>query len=375
MSHDRPRVVVVAQGPPARGGISTFAMSLVDDADLARSFSLDLLNTTRSAERRAGTFSVGNIRNAFVDAVRTYRSARTAEIVHVQTALMPALPLLRALSLCTAARIAGAAVLCHVHSGRVNSGQAEAFQPHWRERLLLRRLSVADAVLTVSRPGADALRPLLPRTRVEPVDNAVDTASFTTAALAGDPPTLLYVGTLSNRKGLSDLLTALRLLGDRGGPPYRLEIVGGSAEVGEAESEALRQAAREAGHGQALLGSLGPEQVRARLREADVFVLPSHWEGQPIAILEAMATGLPVVVTSVGANPDVVRDGVDGRVVPPHDPAALADALEQVLSDRDLRVRMGAAARERAVDRHDATRLSQRMAGIYREVAGRRDGR
>ena len=370
--HARPHVVVVAQGPPARGGISSFATTVVEDAGLARSFSVEMLNTTRQAERAAGTLSGQNLRNAVVDTARTFRAARAADVVHVQTALMPALPLLRALALCAAARAGGAAVLCHVHSGRVNSGQPEAFEPSRPIRFLLRRLAVVDAVLTVSRPGAQVLQRLLPRTRVEPVDNAVETSSFTTAPLEGSPPTLLYVGTLSVRKGLADLVQALQLLAGRGGPAYRLQVVGGSAEVGEQEADAMRAAVRDAGHGDALLGSQSPAQVREHLRAADVFVLPSHWEGQPIAILEAMATGLPVVVTSVGANPDVVRDGVDGRVVPSHDPAALADALEQVLGSDDLRRRMGAAARTRAVERHDVAQLSDRLAGLYRDVAGRR---
>ncbi len=367
----RPRVLVVAQGPPARGGIATFATTLVEDPGLNRSFEMSLLNTCRTAERRAGTWSTENVRHAFQDAHRTFRAARRADVIHVQTALMPLLPLARALALCVAGRLGGAAVLCHVHSGRVNSGQAEAFSPRAYVRLLLRGLAVADAVLTVSRAGAAALRPLVPGTVVEDVDNAVDVDAFPTAPLAGDPPTLLYVGTLSRRKGLVDLMRALELLAARGGAEYRLQVVGGSAEVGETEAEELRAAVRAAGHESALLGPRSPEQVREHLTQADVFVLPSHWEGQPIAILEAMASGVPVVVTAVGANPDVVRDGVDGLVVPSHDPAALADALERVLRDADLRRRLGASARERAAERHDSAVLRQRMTALYEQVLRR----
>jgi glycosyltransferase involved in cell wall biosynthesis len=362
----------VAQGPPARGGISTFASTLVQHPTLAQSFVMEMLNTTRQAERHAGTWSRTNAWNAVADAARTWRAARRADVVHVQTALMPTLPLVRALALCAAGRAGSAAVLCHVHSGRVNSGQRAAFSPTQLQRALLRRLAVADAVLTVSRPGAEALQELLPRTRVEPVDNAVDTTMFSPARLDGEPPTLIYVGTLSERKGLADLMEALRLLAERGGPAYRLQVIGGSAEVGEVESERLRQAVRAGGHADALLGSRSGPEVQQHLQEADVFVLPSHWEGQPIAILEAMATGLPVVVTSVGANPDVVRDGVDGRVVPPRDPGALAEALSEVLGNAELRRRMGAAGRERAVQRHDTRLLGERMAQVYHDVIGRR---
>lgn len=365
----RPRVVVVAQAAPARGGISTFANTLVEDPELSSAYEMVLLNTCRRAERRAGTWSVTNVRHALQDAARTYRAARSADVVHVQTALMPTQPLLRALLLCLAARLGGAAVLCHVHSGRVNSGRPEAFSPRRHERTLLRGLRVADVVLTVSRAGAEALRPLLPRTCVEPVDNAVPVAEFAQAPLTGDPPTVVHVGTLSHRKGLGDLVSALDLLAARGGPPYRLEVVGGSHEVGEEEADELRRAVASVAGAACLLGSLGADEVRERLRCADVFVLPSHWEGQPIAVLEAMATGLPVLVTAVGANPDVVRDGVDGLVVPPHDPAALADALGRLLGDPDLRRRLGAAARQRAAAHHDVAQLSARMSLLYARAA------
>ena len=366
----------MAQGPPARGGISTFATTLVDDGALQELAEVRLLNTCRAAERAAGRWTAANAWHAVEDGWRTWRAARRADVVHVQTALLPALPLLRALVLCAAARLGGAAVLCHVHSGRANSGQAEAFSPSGLTARLLRLLRVADAVLTVSRAGATALQPFVPGTRVEAVDNAVPTERFAPAPLAGRPPVLLYVGTLSLRKGLVDLMAALQLLQDEpDAPAFRLEVVGGSHEVGEQEAGVVRDAVRAAGQSEALLGSLGAEQVQARLAAADVFVLPSHWEGQPIAILEAMASGLPVVVTSVGANPDVVRDGVDGLVVPSHDPAALAAALRTVLGDEGLRRRMGASARARAVERHDVSVLRARMADLYQEAAVLRGSR
>ncbi len=365
--------MLVAQGPPARGGISSFASTLVEDRDLAAIADITLLNTTRKAERLAGSWSIENAVNAVDDARRTFLAARHADVVHVQTALMPALPLLRALSVCAAARLGGAAVLCHVHSGRVNSGRPEAFAPSRPVRLLLRLLAVSDVVLTVSRAGSAALGPLVPSTPVEVVDNAVDTVDYEPAPLVGDPPTVLYVGTLSRRKGLEDLVTALQLLGASGAPAYRLQVVGGSAEVGEEEARILREALVTSGHGDALLGSRSGKQVRQHLHDADIFVLPSHWEGQPIAILEAMASGLPVLVTAVGANPDVVRDGIDGFVVPPHAPDELASALRRLLTDPALRRQLGASARERAREHHDTAQLRSRMGDLYLRAATRED--
>ena len=365
----RVRVVLVGQGAPARGGIPSFMSNLLADTRLAESVEYDLLNVTRAAERAAGRFSAGNVRNAVEDAVRTFRAARRADVVHLQTALLPLLPLVRALLICGAGRLAGAGVLCHVHSGRLNSGQEEAFQPTLPYRLLLRLLRLSThRVLTVAAPGERALRAHVPGLPVATVHNAVDVPAFSSARPESEPPVALYVGTLSRRKGMHDLVTALERLRDRG-VELPLDVVGGGHEVGEQEAAELRARITDSGLPVRLRGSLPPVEVARALQEAQLFVLPSHWEGQPIAILEAMASGLPVVVTAVGANPDVVRDGVDGRVVPSHDAAALADALEELVRDPAARARMGANARARAEEGYDLPVLGLRMLAEYRAVA------
>ena len=366
------RVVLVGQGAPARGGIASFMANLLDDPDLGRQVDYRFLNVTRRAERAAGRFSLENVRNAVADSVRSFRWARRADVVHVQTALLPALPLVRALLLCGAARLAGAGVLCHVHSGRLNSGQQEAYRPSRSYRLLLRLLRPAThRVLTVAAPGERALREAVPGLSVATVHNAVDVAAYAdTADPSAEPPRAVYVGTLSRRKGMHDLVAALEMLRDRG-IALPLDVVGGGHEVGEHEADELRSRIVSSGLPIRLLGSQPPEGVARALREAQLFVLPSHYEGQPIAILEAMASGLPVVVTAVGANPDVISDGAEGRVVPSHDPAALADALEQLARDPQARARMGASARARAEEGYDRPVLAARMVQEYAEVAAR----
>jgi len=85
-----------------------------------------------------------------------------------------------------------------------------------------------------------------------------------------------------------------------------------------------------------------------------------------------MATGLPVIVTAVGANPDVVRDDVDGLVVPPHAPDALAEAIGRLVKDPQLRRQMGASARARVVDGFDRPHLRERIAAEYVAALSRR---
>jgi glycosyltransferase involved in cell wall biosynthesis len=99
----------------------------------------------------------------------------------------------------------------------------------------------------------------------------------------------------------------------------------------------------------------------------DVFVLSSRYEGLPVSLLEAMASGVPPVATAVGGVPEVVTDGRDGLLVPAGQPAALATAIGRLLDDVDLRSRLGAAARERARD-FDIARAVRFMEQWYEEI-------
>lgn len=367
----RPRVVVVAQAWPAQGGIASFAENIVADPTLNRSADMVLLNTTRQAVRTAGTLNLGNLRNALVDVWRVFREARRSDVVHVQAAPGRIFPLARMVALCTAARLGGAGVLCHVHSGRVNGGNAEGFTPSKAYLRVLRRLPKSAVVLTVSNAGTRVLARLLPGHDVQTVDNAVDVSRFTQASPGDEPVTLMFLGTLSTRKGLYDLCEATARLRETADlPPWSLRVVGGAAEVGEEEAEAIRATWRDRGLGDCLVGPLAGQEVVDALAAAQVFVLPSHWEGQPMVILEAMSAGLPIVSTTVGANPDVVGES-EGVLVAPHDVDALTATLADLIRDRDARVRLGEGARKRAEAAHDMPVLAGRLAALYTRVARR----
>ena len=106
----------------------------------------------------------------------------------------------------------------------------------------------------------------------------------------------------------------------------------------------------------------------ALLRSADVVVCSPWYEPFGIVPLEAMACGMPVVATAVGGMQDTVIDGVTGRLVPPHDPQALAAALSGLLADDDQRAAYGRAARARVESHYTWTSVTQRIADRYAEV-------
>ena len=369
----RPLVVVVAEARPMRGGIATFAETITEDPILARDFDVQLLNTARVATREGGRFNLSNVRYALADAGRVFRASRRADIVHLQLVADPGLPSLRAAALNLAAAAGRAKLIAHVHSAVGNAGRPE-FAAYGRvDRLALRTLGLADLVCTVSTVGTATMRKLAPGTWVETVDNAVDLADFPPGEADGEPPTVLFVGVICRRKGLIELARAARRLRERGVRDWNLVVVGGQGPTPQTEYDQIVAEFDAAGLRGAMVGPEYGDQIKARLAQADIFTLPSFLEGQPIAIIEAMASGLPVVGTSIGAVPDLIRDGVEGRVVEPGDDAALADALGEVISDRETRRRMSRASRLRAEQGHGLDRLSARLADLYRAVlAGRR---
>jgi glycosyltransferase involved in cell wall biosynthesis len=358
-------VVQVARGAPAKTGVTTFVETIMESDAVRREFDLELLNTTRQAVRDGGTLTARHVAEAGVDAFRTYRAGRRADVVHVHAAVWPVLPLLRVLALTAAARAAGARVLCHVHSADINNGRAETFSPNRPARALLRGLAVANRLLTVSTAGEAALRRLVPRTPVAMMDNAIDVEAVPVAPLNGFPPRIVFVGILCRRKGLLDLMPALGELQRRSVTDWRLELIGDATD-GAHEAAEVTEAVRASGWEDALVGSLHGSALRERLAAADIFILPSRAEGQPMAIIEAMAAGLPVIATRVGAVPDMIRDDVEGLLTTPQAPHELADALERLVVDPDLRRRLGAAARRRALERYSVSRLSAELAELYR---------
>ena len=114
--------------------------------------------------------------------------------------------------------------------------------------------------------------------------------------------------------------------------------------------------------------------IHALLAAADFFVLPSDVEGLPMAVLEAMAHGLPVVATAVGGIPEVITDGREGLLVPPGDAAALARAIQRLLTSSEMRLRLGDAARDRVSKEFSLETMANRYQQIYAEATTGKEG-
>jgi glycosyltransferase involved in cell wall biosynthesis len=178
---------------------------------------------------------------------------------------------------------------------------------------------------------------------------------------------VLYVGRLSAPKGLFDLYDAIPRVLER--HPHTRFLLCGVAES-EAQEPVVRAEAERRGIASRVtfLGSLDGGEKALAYACSTAFVSPSWTEGFPLVVPEAMAAGLPMVVTGVGAIPDFVHDGEDGFLVPPRDPAALADRLCRLLGDEPLRARMAARVRERAPREFDVEIGAARVREVLRSL-------
>lgn len=172
------------------------------------------------------------------------------------------------------------------------------------------------------------------------------------------PPVIVTVGRLSPEKGIETLIAALALLASRGREVPRLRLIGDGPSRSRLEAQAA--AAGLAGRID-FAGERTPEQVRAELEGADIFCMASFSEGLPISLMEAMAVGVPCITTWIAGIPELAVDNLTALTVPPTRPDELADAIERLVGDSELRTRLARAARERVEQLHDARRSAEEM--------------
>lgn len=191
------------------------------------------------------------------------------------------------------------------------------------------------------------------------------------ASLPANTPILLVVGRLSHEKGHADLLHALDALRRMTKDPFHAVFVGDGPEQGKLES--LRA---KLGLDSAVTMAGLQHDVRPYYEIATIVVMPSHSEGSPNVLLEAMAAGVPVVATRVGGVPEIAIDGETALLVEPRNPGAMAAAIERMLRDQGLRTRLACRAKGLAAEKYSPDAYRRSLVEIYEDVlAEPRNGR
>lgn len=233
------------------------------------------------------------------------------------------------------------------------------------------KIRAADFVVCIGRYARSQVLRLSEHagwSKVEVAPLGVDLGRFAPRALpAGRPFRILCVGRLVAAKGQHVLLSAVLRLA-RAGRDVRLTLVGDGPDR---QALADRVAAEDAGGFVTLAGSVDQDAIRRFYEESDAFALASFAEGIPVVLMEAMAMEVPCVSTFITGIPELIRDGIDGLLVPPSDDEELAAALARLMDDGALRARLGAAGRARVAQHFDLGRNVERLAGVFsRRLAG-----
>jgi glycosyltransferase involved in cell wall biosynthesis len=337
--------MIVGPGPGGAGGIAVLMGYLVA-SPLADRYELVRIATHNDAGQ------VGKAMRALagIGQAATLLAERRVDLVYLHSSSGPSL--LRKAAVAAVARLARRPYVIHINASDFDGYYRDA--PAWERSLVRKTLSEAALVIAVSPTWERRLLEIA-ACRTTSVPNPVPIPAEP-AHLDARPPRIVCLGRLGDRKGSCTLVRGLAALGPAYGD-VRLVL------AGDGDVTAVRDEARRLGVSDRveLPGWIGAEERARTLTAATVFALPSRAEGVPVALLEAMAYGLPAVTSRVGGIPDVFEEPRHGYFVPPDDPEALAERLRTLLNDPLAARQMGGRARADAQRRYATNVVAARI--------------
>ena len=285
------------------------------------------------------------------------------DLVHIHMAAYGSV--FRKLLLLLLARAFGLPVILHLHGADFVEFM-DRLRPASLRRAVIRTMASAEQLVVIGNYWRDYFTATLgiPGQRVTIIHNGVPDPRYSEPPIAWrtlrEGGRLLTLGELGPRKGTPELLAALTDPRLRARPWTAVLAGNGPVEHYRAELQRMELTDRVQ-----IPGWVERNEAWRLLAESDVFLLPSHMEGLPVAILEAMATGLPVITTPVGAIEDAIEDGVTGLLIPVGDTAALSDAILRLLDDPALGARLATAARLRFEQQFTIEHTATQVAALY----------
>ncbi|MHB1025481.1 MAG: glycosyltransferase [Desulfobacteria bacterium] len=261
----------------------------------------------------------------------------------------------------------GIPAVCTIHNTYAHPKMHRRLVNRWLARRTARIIAVSAPVRDdiIRYDGVDPSKVVVIPNGVDPRRFDIPLTRVEARERLGIPAEHFLIGTvgrLEEQKGLQYLVDAVRILREGGKKAFLLVAGSGREEV------RLREQATRGGIEDAVFFLGSRRDVPELYRAMDVFALSSLWEGGPITLLEAMASGLPVVATPVGFVPEVVRDGVNGFLVPARDPAMLGKALWRVREDPARAEAIGSEGRRTVRGRYTHRHLAEKVMAVYEEV-------
>ena len=360
---NRPVVVITGPHRAAISGVTTH-VNLLLGSPLAEDF--EMVHFQAGSEGRRES-ALGRWLRLAVSPFTLFATIlfRHAQLVHINTSMVPR-AYWRDLVYLLVAKLLRARVVWQVHGGQLPQRFFE--EGATLSRFLRWTLRLPDTIVLLAKVELDSYRRFVPEQDVVVLPNAIDYGPYqrvpTVRSREEYPLRLVYVGRLAREKGLYEAFQGLRLAHELG-VDARLTVAGQGPEEDRLRryAQALGIASRVSFVG----GVFGADKVNL-FAQAEVFILPSYSEGLPYALLEAMAAGIPVVATPVGAIPDVVSHGTHGYLVPARDGKAIAEAIAALGNHRDQLTWMSRACRRRVRAAYGIDRLAAEFSARYAQL-------
>ena len=282
------------------------------------------------------------------------------EIVHINTALAP-LSILRDSILTRTAKFADSKVLLQLHGGRFFTlGFTNTFLKRLTEKMLRR----ADAILVLSEIEKTFIEKHWQNLEVRVLENAVSVEKFEKPKSNSDEKTIIFLGRLHEDKGLCEIIESCRILKNEGFQ-FRFKCFG----AGEAKDFFVAEMSEIFGEKFTFGGVISGAEKQKELAESDVFLLPSRYEGLPVAMLEAMSNYCVPVVSNVGSIGSVIENGVNGFLIEPQNVSQIVEKLRMILSHEIDLENLGKNARKTVEEKFNLKDYINKLEKIYREIS------
>ena len=351
----RYHVAVVGPPPGSAGGMGTLMKHLAQTE--SNCTTIQFLDSGVGSSPREQQSKAIRLRIFVTSLLRLARHRREIDLVHINLATHGST--FRKVIFGFFCELVGLPYVVHLHGGNIVAYTRRLPAPL---RLVQQRfVDHARAVIALGENWRPALADLwaLDDDRIHVVYNAVPEPPESTKESPSEE--LVFVGRFEESKGANDLLDALLLVPDSA--KVRLTVIGSLRD--ESIRQRIAQVEQRTAHRIRVTGWLDQDDVRSEAQGKGIFVLPSHFEGLPLALLDAMAGGLVPVVTPVGTVPEVVTDGENGFLVPVRAPQQLARVLTPLLADESLRHALGRNARATWGNRFDLSVFRASLDSIW----------
>jgi len=255
-------------------------------------------------------------------------------------------------------------IILHIHGGEFNLFYN---RNSTNKYLITTTLNNVDMIITTSSRSSIDIKKKTKNKNIKILFNPINTIKFSCQSKninkSKATNNVIYLGKLSSKKGIFDLLKAIPLVINK---RFSAKFI----VCGDGSLEECRRICEEKGisHSVEICGWVSGQEKIKLICNADIFVLPSYHECLPITIIEAMAAGLPIVSTSVGGIPDIIKDELNGYLVQPGDIESLANKIVILLENRELRNKMGELNVKKAKDIFDINIIAKKLCSLYREL-------